>query len=248
MILVFTLIYVLGFGAMTVAPVFVVIVLFRFVQTFWLSGIADPAYQAIFNVVPPARRDQVRTFMGGVPDQAGTFIAGLVLLIGEQAFRPQELALIGFLASAACAYVIWRASRAYNQALVDALRAGRPQVFFSEEEPFGGFRQDSAARATLIAGTRDDDLVIRRVSTEILGQVHIPRSRGSIGQCAAELRRRGAHPCAAGAGTRAGRRRGRGRCWGCSLTLKMRCAWRPCALCGRWTCRRTASCPPWSVC
>ncbi len=176
MILVFTLIYVLGFGAMTVAPVFAVIVLFRFVQTLWLSGIADPAYQAMFNVVPPARRDQVRAFMGGVPDQAGTFIAGLVLLIGEQAFAPGQLALFGFLASAVCAYVIWQASRAYHQSLVDALRAGRQQVFFSEEEPFGGFRQDSAARAALIAGTRDEDPVIRRVSTEILGQVHIPEA------------------------------------------------------------------------
>ncbi len=176
MILVFCLIYLFGFGAMVVAPVFVVIAGFRFVQTLWLSGIADPAYQAMFNVVPPARRDQVRTFMGGVPDQAGTFIAGLVLLIGEQAFTPAQLALLGFLAAAACSYVIWQARRAYHSALVEALRAGRPQVFFSEEEPFGGFRQDSAARLALLAGIRDEDRTIRRVSTEILSQVQIPEA------------------------------------------------------------------------
>lgn len=173
MILVFPLIYLIGFGAMVAAPVFVVIAGFRFVQTLWLSGIADPAYQAVFNVVPPARRDQVRTFMGGVPDQAGTFIAGLVLLIGEQAFTASQLALIGFLAAAACAYVIWQARRAYHTALVEALRAGRPQVFFSEEEPFGGFRRDSEAQQTLLAGLRDEDHTVRRVATEILTQVHI---------------------------------------------------------------------------
>jgi HEAT repeat protein len=180
MILVFTVIYLLGFGAMTLAPIFSVIVIFRFVQTLWLSGIADPAYQAMFNVVPPSRREQVRAFMGGVPDQAGTFIAGLVLLLGQQAFSPGELALVGFLASSACVYVIWQSRRAYLLALVEALRAGRPQVFFSQEEPFGGFRQDSAARTALIAGTREQDLTIRRVSTEILGQVHIPEASEAL--------------------------------------------------------------------
>ncbi|MGE5250210.1 MAG: HEAT repeat domain-containing protein, partial [Bacteroidota bacterium] len=165
--------YLLGFGAMAVAPVFVIIVAFRFVQMLWLSGLADPAWQAMFNVVPAERRDQVRAFMG-IPDQAGTLIAGLVLLIGQQTLNPRQLSLIGLLGAAVCTYVVWRSRRAYYTALVDALRLGRSQVFFNEEEPFGGFRRDSAATAALIAGTHHDDLVIRRVATEILGQVHVP--------------------------------------------------------------------------
>ena len=40
----------------------------------WPSGIADPAYQAIFSIVPQERRDQVRAFVEGVPQQAGTFL------------------------------------------------------------------------------------------------------------------------------------------------------------------------------
>jgi AAA family ATP:ADP antiporter len=180
MILLFPLIYLLGFGAMAIAPVFAVIVVFRFVQNLWLSGIADPAYQAMFNVLPPERRDQVRTFMTGIPDQAGTFIAGLALFLGQRTLSPSQLALVGFFASAACVYTIWRARVAYNAALMDALRQGRPQVFFSEEEPFGGFRNDAAAIAAVAAGTIDEDLAVRRVSTEILEHMHLPQAAGVL--------------------------------------------------------------------
>ena len=179
-LLVFPAIYLAGFGALTLAPFFAIIVAFRFTQTLWLSGIADPAWQAMFNVVPPEKREQVRTFIGGVPEQAGTFIAGGILIIGDKSLTPQQLYIIGFIAAAACTYVIYQARRGYNIALVDALRAGRPQLFLSEEQPFGGFGQDATAIQAALNGLQDSDPIVRRISTEIVGNLSIPESTNAL--------------------------------------------------------------------
>ena len=179
-ILALPIIYLVGFASLAISPVFSIIVAFRFVQMLWLSGIADPAWQAMFNVVPPERRDQVRAFISGVPEQAGTFIAGGILIVGEQTLTPQQLYIVGLLAAAACTYVIVRARAGYNQALIGALRAGRPHLFFSEEKPFGGFHQDIYAAQAAMNGLGDSDPAIRRVSAEILGHLSIPESTSAL--------------------------------------------------------------------
>lgn len=173
-------IYVLGFGSLIIAPFFVIVIGFRFIQMLYLSGIADPAWQTMFNVVPNEKRDQVRAFVGGVPEQAGVFIAGGILIIGEQTLNPQQLYIIGFIAALGCAWFIFKAWRGYNLALVDALRAGRPQLFFSEEQPFGGFRQDAAAIQTALSGLGDPDPIVRRISAEIVGNLSLPESTNAL--------------------------------------------------------------------
>jgi HEAT repeat protein len=179
-ILALPIIYLVGFAGLAIAPVFQIIVAFRFVQMFWLSGIADSAWQAMFNVVPPERRDQVRAFINGVPEQAGTFIAGGILIVGEKTLAPQQLYIVGLAAAAALLYVIMQARRGYNVALIDALRAGRPHLFFSEEQPFGGFHQDALAVETAVTGLSDPDSLVRRVSAEILGHLSLPESTNAL--------------------------------------------------------------------
>jgi HEAT repeat protein len=176
----FPIIYVLGFGSLMFAPLFVIVVTFRFIQMLLLSGIADPAWQTMFNVVPNEKRDQVRAFVGGVPEQAGVFIAGGILVIGEQALNPQQLYIIGFVAALCCTYLILKAWRGYNLALVDALRAGRPQLFFSEERPFGGFHQDATAIQAALNGLHNADPTVRHVSAEIVGHLSIPESTPAL--------------------------------------------------------------------
>lgn len=179
-ILILPVIYLVGFGGMIVAPVFLIIVTFRFVQMLWLSGIADSAWQAMFNVVPHEKRDQVRMFIEGVPSQAGTFIAGGILILGEQTLQPQQLYIIGLAASVICTFIIYRARLGYNSALIDALRAGRPHVFYSEEQPFGGFHQDAVAMQAALTGLKDSNPVVRRVSAEILGHLSLPESVSAL--------------------------------------------------------------------
>jgi HEAT repeat protein len=179
-ILVFPVIYLVGFASLTLLPIFAIVITFRFVQMLWLSGIADPAYQAMFNVVPTERRDQVRAFVDGVPEQAGTFIAGAILIIGEQTLAPQQLYIVGLLAAALCTFAIQRARTGYNEALIDALRAGNPRLFYSEEQPFGGFRQDASAVRAALEGLNDTDPIVRRVSAEILGHLSIPEAEATL--------------------------------------------------------------------
>ena len=179
-ILIFPMIYFIGFASLALLPIFAIVVSFRFIQMLWLSGIADPAYQAMFNAVPNERRDQVRTFINGVPEQAGVFIAGTILIIGEQTLAPQQLYVVGLIAAALCTFAIYRARDGYNEALIEALQAGNPHLFYSEEQPFGGFRQDAAAIRAALNGLVDPDPVIRRVSAEILGHLSLPEAEAPL--------------------------------------------------------------------
>ena len=179
-ILIFPLIYLVGFASLVILPIFAIVIAFRFIQMLWLSGIADPAYQAMFNVVGPERRDQVRAFVDGVPEQAGTFLAGAILIIGEQTLAPQQLYIVGLIAAAFCTFAIYSARRGYNEALVQALQDGNPHLFYGEEQPFGGFRQDAAAIRAALDGLKDRDPVIRRVSAEILGHLSLPQAEAAL--------------------------------------------------------------------
>ncbi|HZY46004.1 MAG TPA: HEAT repeat domain-containing protein, partial [Anaerolineae bacterium] len=189
MLIVFPVIYLLGFAAMTaisivtIVPftIFIALVTFKFIQMIYIQGVADTAWQAAFNVVPAQRRDQVRAFINGVPGQAGIFIAGLILIIGENALQPQWLYLIGLIAAISTVYFAIRSKRAYSTALVDALRDGQPQVFItSDEEPFGGFRKDATAINAAIDGLSNPDPAIRRVSIEILGRLGVPQATDAL--------------------------------------------------------------------
>ncbi len=179
-VIAFTLIYVLGFAGLLVSTAFSALVAFRFAQTSYLSGIAGTAYQTLFNVIPAERRDQVRAFVDGVPGQAGIVIAGAILLVGEQALVPAQLYALGLVVAIAATLIVWRASRVYASALVATLRAGQPQIFFSEEKPFGGFAQDRAAVAAAVAALGDENAATRRIATEVLTHLKVPEAADAL--------------------------------------------------------------------
>ncbi len=180
MLLIFPIIYFIGFGILSLYTPFAILVSVRFLQMVWMQGIAGTAWETLFNVVPSEHRVQVRTFIGGVPEQAGTFIAGLILVVGEKALNPQQMYFIALATAAVLVYLIWRATKAYGHALVEVLRSGQPQMFFSEEEPFGGFHTDAAAISVVIEGMNDPDRATRLVSIEILGNLSIPEVTNSL--------------------------------------------------------------------
>ena len=97
-----------------------------------------------------------------------------MLVVGQTSLQPWHLYAGGLLAAALAALVIWRARQAYGLALAEALRAGQPHVFLSGPQPLGGVQRDAAAVAAVLAGMADPDPVVRRVSADMLGDVHTP--------------------------------------------------------------------------
>jgi len=170
MVLTLPLIYLAGFGVVGFTATFLPVVAFRLVQVVWVNGVWASAWQGLFNVVPPERRHRVRTFMDGVPLQSGIVTAGILLILAERVLAPSQIALVGVGAAALATLAMWRARAAYGGAMVEALRAGNPEVFLAEEEPFGGYRRDAAAVAVLLEGASDTDPAIRRISMEILAE------------------------------------------------------------------------------
>jgi HEAT repeat protein len=180
MLVVYPLIYLVGFTSLAVFPTFSTVVAARFAQLSWAEGVAETAWQAALNAVPAERRDQARSFITALPGQAGIVLAGLILLIGQHALQTRQLFLIGVAAAALCSWTMWRARKAYAGALSEALRNGQPQVFFTEDEPFGGFQHDPAAQEVLLAGLASPDAGMRRLSAEILGHLPNPKARRAL--------------------------------------------------------------------
>ncbi|HYK98947.1 MAG TPA: cyclic nucleotide-binding domain-containing protein [Candidatus Acidoferrales bacterium] len=167
-ILGFTLIYLAGFATLVLTDSFLAIAAVRWLQLAWLAGIADAAYQALFNPVPQERRDQMRAFMEGVPGQVGIALAGVLLIVGDRAFEPRQVAIAGVVVAAATTAVIWRIRGAYRDALVAALRIGRPEPFLGAEEAYRELLQDRVALDVLREGLRSPDAATRTAAAQIL--------------------------------------------------------------------------------
>ena len=168
MVLTLPVVYLVGFAVVSFSATLLAVAVFRLLQVVWVNGVWASAWQGLFNVVPAERRHRVRSFMDGVPLQLGIVAAGLLLILAEHVLAPSQVALVGVGSAALATVAMWRARAAYGGAVVEALRVGNPEVFTSEEEPFGGFRRDAAALSVLLEGTSDPDPAIRRISMEII--------------------------------------------------------------------------------
>ncbi|MGZ9164715.1 MAG: HEAT repeat domain-containing protein, partial [Anaerolineales bacterium] len=143
----------------------------RFSQQVILSGIAGTAWNALFNVVPSQKRGQVLAFNNGVPSQIGVVLSGVLLIVAKQALTTQQIFLIGAVLAIVCGILIWRMRAAYAQALVDALRAGRIEVFSENDASFSGHQGDAAALYVAVRALDDPKATTRRLAAEMLGRM-----------------------------------------------------------------------------
>jgi len=143
----------------------------RFAQLVILSGIAGTAWNALFNVVPSQKRGQVLAFNNGVPSQIGVALSGVLLIVGEQLLTVQQIFLMGTVLAFVCGVFIWRMRKAYAQALVDALQAGRLEVFSASQSSFSGFQGDAAVLDVAIRASQDAKPTTRRLAAEMLGRM-----------------------------------------------------------------------------
>jgi HEAT repeat protein len=174
-LLAFTIAYAVGFAVLAVNASFALLVVVRFVLMVWMQGLGNSAWEAMINVTPPERRDHARAFLNGVPTQAGTALAGLLLIVGQRSLQPRQLYLIGLGAAVVAAFTAWKAQRSYSTAVAQTLRAGRPHVFEDyEADPFAGVRECAAAVSVAVTGVADPDPRVRRVAAEVLGKLRNP--------------------------------------------------------------------------
>ncbi|HLF28399.1 MAG TPA: HEAT repeat domain-containing protein [Anaerolineae bacterium] len=143
----------------------------RSMQLIVLGGLAVSAYSTFFNVVPPERRGQVRSFDSGVPEQIGVALSGLLLILGERVLTTTQIFVMGMFVAVACGALVWRMRQAYGAALVAALRAGRFEVFSAGEHAFAGFRGDATAIRIAIFSLIDPKPSIRRLAAEMLARM-----------------------------------------------------------------------------
>jgi HEAT repeat protein len=143
----------------------------RFGQLVILSGVAGTAWNALFNIVPSQKRGQVLAFNNGVPSQIGVMLSGVLLIVADKVLTVQQIFLMGTLVALVCGVLVWRMRTAYAQALVDALRAGRLEVFSANEATFSGLQGDSAALQVVVQALQDEKATTRHLAAEILGKM-----------------------------------------------------------------------------
>jgi HEAT repeat protein len=175
-LIVLPVLYLVGFGVLTVRDTFLVLAVTRFAQVAWLQGGAVSAVEAVTNTAPADRRDQARAFLYGGPTQLGTIVAGALAIAGRS-WSPTT----GFAIATACALAATVAMvavrRRYPQELVRALREGRPSVFRrgpDAGDPFGLARDDRSAVDAARAALTDDDPRLRRVGAQVVADLDTP--------------------------------------------------------------------------
>jgi HEAT repeat protein len=171
MILALCLIYLGGFAVLVETRAFLPLVGFRFVQMVWMNGVWASAWQALYNVVPPDRREATRAFVDGAAFQGGVVLAGLVLILADRIRQPGVVVVFGLVLAGVAALVAFRLRRAYAEGVMAALRAGNPDVFLVEHEPLGGVGRDGEALSIAKHAASDPDPGVRRIAVTILGEV-----------------------------------------------------------------------------
>lgn len=169
-ILVMPLTYVIGFIVFFVSFRFEAAVGARFLQLVVLGGLMGTAWNALFNVAPPERRGQILAFNNGVPAQVGVVLSGAMILLSRQVLRTQDILLLGAFFAFVSVYLTLRMKSAYGDTLLDALRAGRVEVFSGKEESFAGFKDDPAVLQVILKALHNPKPFTRRLAAEMLAR------------------------------------------------------------------------------
>ncbi len=146
----------------------------RFSQLVVLGGLMGTAWNALFNVVPPDRRGQVLAFSNGVPAQIGVVLSGLLIILSNSVLADAKVVLLlGASVALLSVYVTIKMRPAYGEALLSALRAGRAEVFNTEDESFAGYQNDPAVLQVILKALHDPKAFTRRLAVEMLSRMGV---------------------------------------------------------------------------
>ena len=149
-------VYVLGFGTWLVQFTLATAVAVSFSQQVVQRSISNPAWSALYTVVPSERRPQVLAFMDGVPGQLGVSLSG-VLLLAAGAIATASLTpvfALGLATALICTWVVVLVRRRYGAALVQTLRAGLGEQVLEGGRGLAAMGRDQAVATELSRGPR----------------------------------------------------------------------------------------------
>jgi HEAT repeat protein len=175
------ILYGAAFATLFVTSTFATLVTIRFAVNVWLQGVSSPAWEAIVNVTPGERRDQVRAFLNGGPSQVGTAIAGVIALVGQQALSAGQLSAIGFVTAIVMIFVGWKVRTSYPGAINDAIRIGRPNLL---DAPLPNvpvtIDPDAEAMDVVVRALEDRDTRVRRLAVHLVAEIEDERAVGPL--------------------------------------------------------------------
>lgn len=161
----YAIVFLVGFVISGLMPLFGPVVIFRYVQISVYLGVAGPAYQAVFNVIPARSREQTRLFIDGVFTQVGMILAGGLLLILDLFPGLTFHFLAGALLSACAAILAIAAKSVYGGAILSALKAGGGAIF--DYAPSVAKANDPRAVEITIEALRNGDVATRRAAASV---------------------------------------------------------------------------------
>ena len=171
-ILIMPITYVIGFIVFFVSFTFGGAIIARFSQLVVLGGIMGTAWNALFNVAPPERRGQILAFNNGVPAQIGVIVSGLLIILSNTILADTKIVLVlGASVALVTVFLTIKMKPAYGEALLNALRAGRIEVFSNDEDAFSGYQDDPAALQVILKALQDPKAFTRRLAAEMLARM-----------------------------------------------------------------------------
>ncbi len=180
--LILPVVYVLGFGTWLVQFTLATAVAVSFSQQVVQRSISNPAWSALYTVVPSERRPQVLAFMDGVPGQLGVSLSG-VLLLAAGAIATASLTpvfALGLATALICTWVVVLVRRRYGAALVQTLRAGLGEQVLEGGRGLAAMGRDQAVAAELSAALGDPTPAVRGMAADLLGRLGDPATARAI--------------------------------------------------------------------
>ncbi len=174
------LVYLGGFGLWLVVFTVPTAIAVRFAQETTQRGISNPAWSALFNVVPQERRAQVLAFADGVPGQVGTTLAGILLLVAAAVLAPSQVFIVGFLAALVCTWLVLGIRRRYGVELLASLRAGLGEQVLEGGPGLASLSREPQVLAELRGALRAPEAGTRRLAAELLGRLADRQSQGPL--------------------------------------------------------------------
>jgi hypothetical protein len=185
-------VFVVGFAVTSAFPLFVPVVVFRYLQLAVYLGIAGPAYQAVFSVSPQNARERTRLLVDGVFGQFGMVLAGaaLILLNRLPGLRFHFVTAIAP-ALGALGFALLARAR-YGDQVRSALRAGGAGLF-DRGRWLTADTIDSREVQIALESFASQDVVSRRAAAGILSSIAtsevIDALVGGLGDVDSEVRR-----------------------------------------------------------